>query len=355
MVGATSVAIWRQRSRLKSLLPLLLPLFIAVLATLVASCSDEGQAVALNGATMGTTWQVTVAAPPATLDRDTLERAIDAELDRINAQMSTWDDGSVLSRFNAFDGDDWFEVPPETLEVVEAAQALSALSAGAFDVTVGPLVNLWGFGADGVGRALPAEADVDAARRRIGYGKLQTRRDPPALRKTQGDLYVDLSAIAKGYAVDRLAGIAEDFGLANYLVEIGGELRTRGHNAHGEDWRIAIERPVPGERAVHRVLRISGEAVATSGDYRNFFEVDGQRYSHTIDPRTGRPVTHTLASVTVVHASALAADALATALSVLGPQDGVELAEREGIAALFVTHHGEALRETATAAFEGYR
>jgi thiamine biosynthesis lipoprotein len=237
-------------------------------------------------------------------------------------------------------------------DLVELAQSISALSDGAFDVTVGPLVNLWGFGPETQPFRIPeAQAIVDA-RERVGYRKLHCRPQPPALRKDQPDLYVDLSGIAKGYGVDRIADILEQAGVAAYLAEIGGELRAKGTKPGDKPWRIAIERPSADSREVYRIVPLKDAAMATSGDYRNFYEHDGRVYSHTIDPSTGRPVEHLLASVTVITEDCATADGLATALLVLGPERGVELAESLGLAAFFVSRINGEYTHRATSAFD---
>ncbi|MFW5724231.1 MAG: FAD:protein FMN transferase [Halochromatium sp.] len=317
---------------------------------------SEPRVLALRGSTMGTSYSVQIVAPPAELDRDALAAAIDARLADINRRMSTYQPSSELSRFNHSQTTDWFLVSPELVAVVAAARAVSAASAGAFDVTVGPLVNLWGFGPTPSADDLPTAGDLQAARARVGWRQLEVQSQPPALRKSRPDLSVDLSAIAKGYAVDRLAELVEAHDLEDYLVEIGGELRGRGVNGRGEPWRIAIERPEASRRAVFEVVALRDIGMATSGDYRNFVEIDGKRYSHTIDPATGRPVDHRLASVTVLADDCMQADAWATALLVLGPERGLELAEQLGLAALFIEHApaasaGEAFVSQATTAF----
>jgi thiamine biosynthesis lipoprotein len=300
---------------------------------------------------MGTTWSVQITHPPADLDQAALYERIGAELAAVNDRMSTYQADSELSRFNAADTTDWFPVSAELTRLVDTAIAVSTLTDGAFDVTVGPLVNLWGFGPEVKADQLPAQAEIDAALARVGWHLLATRADPPALRKAQADLYVDLSAIAKGYGVDRLADLLEDAGITDYLAEIGGELRGRGLNAAGEPWRIAIERPDAARRAVLRVVALTDLGMATSGDYRNFFELGGKRYSHTIDPVTGRPVDHQLASVTVLAERCAEADAWATALLVLGPERGMTLANDRGLVALFVERFGDELRITESTAF----
>ncbi|MCG6943328.1 MAG: FAD:protein FMN transferase [Thiohalocapsa sp.] len=327
-----------------------------MLFLLLAGCGPREQTLALAGSTMGTTWSVQVPHPAADLDQAKLYEDISAVLEEVNGRMSTYQPSSELSRFNTATTTDWFPVSAELERLVATALAVSKATGGAFDVTVGPLVNLWGFGPEVHPDEIPPQADIDAARARVGWHRLHTRAAPPALRKDRPDLYVDLSAIAKGHGVDRVAELLEGKGLTDYLVEIGGELRGRGVNAQGEPWRIAIERPDPGRRAALRVVALTDQAMATSGDYRNFFEVNGKRYSHTIDPATGRPVVHDLASVTVVAERCGDADAWATSLLVLGPQKGMALANKRGLATLFVERLApkgkeEELRITESAAF----
>jgi thiamine biosynthesis lipoprotein len=215
-------------------------------------------------------------------------------------------------------------------------------------------VNLWGFGPDVRPDTVPDEAEIEAARARVGFRFLDTREQPPALRKQRPDIYVDLSAIAEGYAVDAVARLVESHGLLNYVVEVGGELRARGRNQDDQPWKIAVEQPIADESRPERLLHVDGVGVATSGVYRNFFEADGHHYSHIIDPKSARPVTHDLASVTTIADSTMRADALATGLLVLGPDAGYALAEREGIAALFVRRVGHELVERSTPAFAAY-
>lgn len=332
-------------------------LAFAALALLLAACGSGGRppVLALEGTTMGTLYSIKVAHPPAGLQQDALAARITAELDSLVALFSTYEPDSVLARVNASRSTDWLDVPAALVEVLAEARRVSELSDGAFDVTVGPLVDLWGFGPVFTGDRIPEPAAIEALRARVGYANIELRTDPPGLRKAHPEIRIDLSAIAKGYAVDRIAALLEADGIDNYLVDIGGELRGRGHNAAGAPWRIGIEHPVAGEHAVQAVIGIEAIGVATSGDYRNFFERDGQRYSHTIDPRTGRPVTHALASVTVIDPQTMRADALATALLVLGPEAGYALAERAGLAALFISRGAEGLVERETAAFGRYR
>ena len=236
--------------------------------------------------------------------------------------------------------------------MLEAAREISDRSGGAFDVTVGPLIELWGFGPSGSISDRPDPHAVRAALERVGYRRLEIRRAPPALRKDR-DISVDLSAIAKGHGVDRVAALLRASGCSDFMVDIGGEVAARGVNPAGRAWRVGIEVPDPDlVGAVQRVVTLRDTGVATSGDYRNFLDLDGVRYSHTVDARTGRPVDHRLASVSVVHESVMWADGLATALNVLGPDAGFELAEREGVAALFLIRRAADFEERYTRAMQ---
>nr|VFK27327.1 MAG: thiamine biosynthesis lipoprotein [Candidatus Kentron sp. MB] len=311
-----------------------------------------------TGAIMGTYYSVKVtrdlAAPMdgrKDIDSKRLEKDIEAILVRIDGNMSTYRKESELSRFNASASTDWFPVSQDLYTVVDEALSVSRLTDGAFDITIGPLVNLWGFGPEKNEGDVPSTAELRATMARTGYRKLVTRDIPPALRKDHPRLYLDLSAIAKGFAVDRIAEHLEEMGFVDYLVDVGGELRARGKSAKGKPWRVAIEKPVPGQRGIHRIITVDDRAVATSGDYRNFFEQDGKRYSHTIDPKSGQPVTHTLVSVTVLDALAMRADALATAISVLGPEAGYALAERENIPVWLITKTEQGFRDLSTPGF----
>lgn len=339
-------------TRRRQSLALAMPILAA--GALLFACSGGDAVIELRGHTMGTTYSVKVSGRRSEEELASLQAAISERLERVNALMSTYLPDSELSRFNAATSTDWFPVSDELAGLVEEAHGISLLSGGAFDVTVGPIVNLWGFGPDEVPPGPPDEAAIEAASERTGYRKLDVRRAPPALRKSRPDIYVDLSAIAKGYGVDQLADLLERNGIDSYLVEIGGEVRGRGLKPGGEPWRVAVEVPDPAAREVYRVITLGDAAMATSGDYRNFYERDGRRYSHTIDPATGRPVTHALASVTVIDTECARADALATALLVLGPDRGLALAESGGIAALLITREGDTYRSRATSALATY-
>ena len=307
-----------------------------------------------DGATMGTTFAVRVVTAHTWDEsrRSEIGDRIQAALDDVESKMSHYRSSSELSRFNQLRATTPFPVSSETFDVVRHASELSEMTGGALDITVGPLVNAWGFG--------PVEPDVlppDTAllmrlRTHMGYTKLELDPAGLTLRKTDPDLECDLSAVAKGYGVDRVAEVLREEGLTRFLVEVGGEIVAAGANQQGGPWRIAIERPVM-EGGVQRVVLLNGRAMATSGDYRNVREIDGRLFSHTIDPRTGWPVAHQLASVSVVAELCVVADGLATALEVLGPDDGYALAVERGWAALFLVRDDTgAIIERATPAFE---
>ena len=292
---------------------------------------------------MGTTFNVKIVVAANEEPAQEMQQHLRQVLDDIEGLASTYMQDSELSQFNRTSSTDWIEVSQRLCHLVTRALAVSELTHGAFDITVGPVVNLWGFGPAGNRDEPPADADIEVLLARVGFGKLQTACDVPALRKAHADLYIDLSGWAKGYAADKLADLLIDRGIENFLVEVGGELRAQGLNASGTVWRIAIEKPTLHTRDIQSVLNVSNTGLATSGDYRNFFEYSGSTYSHTIDPRSGRPVTHQLASVTVLHESAATADGMATALLVLGPDDGLALANELGIEAIFVVRGPQGL------------
>jgi len=290
----------------------------------------------ISGPTMGTSYTVRW---PATsgVNPDSIQERVAARLEEINSMMSTFDPESELSRFNVSDSTEWFPVSAETALVVAKGLEISRLSSGAFDPTVGRLVGLWSFGADRRSYVPPDQAAIDGALEAVGAKYVAVRTDPPAIRKLRGDVRLDLSAIAKGYGVDAVSELLVTLGLHDTMVEIGGEVRTRGTKL-GHPWTIGIEKPSALPSGLSATIVLRDMAMATSGDYRNYFEKDGVRYSHTIDPQTGRPVTHSLASVSVISADCMTADALATTFMVLGPEKGLQFAEDHEIAAYFLTY-----------------
>ena len=288
----------------------------------------------LQGSTMGTTYNVKYS-PIDTVDDAVMHRRIDDILIRVNRLMSTYDPDSELSRFNQFRSTVPFELSPQTLFVMHEAQRLSALTQGALDVTIGPVVNLWGFGPTKRPEVIPTQAQIQQVLQQVGVDKLVL--DNTTAIKLNPDLYVDLSPIAKGYAVDAVVEALLAQGVTSYLVEIGGEMRVAGTKVDGQRWRIAIEKPVTNERILQRIIEIGDKGIATSGDYRNYYEQDGVRYSHLIDPLNGMPVAHNLVSVTVVHSSTMTADGLATALMIAGADEAKAIAEYNQLAVLLIT------------------
>lgn len=321
---------------------------LLILLFLISGC-DQSELLTIRGNTMGTTYMVKVV--DASEVEQELKTEIESELHRINLLMSTYTEESELSRLNIAETDTWFTLSSETLKVMTASLRFSQLSGGAFDMTVGPLVNLWGFGPMAGSDEIPSSDAVGRARAKVGYQWVEI--DGNRLKKNR-DVYIDLSAVAKGYGVDRLVELLENKGLKNYLVEIGGELRARGQNERQEFWVIAIESPEVAARSLFKALSIEDIAVATSGDYRNFFEIDGKRFSHTIDPLTGYPVEHSLASVSVLAETALLADGWATTLNVMGEEKGMALAEEQNLAALFIIRSEDGFKEAPSSAFKAY-
>ncbi len=313
---------------------------IALFATqfLRSGVDDEADVLTHRfvGPTMGTQYTVKVVASGLGEARQgQLAQAIVDQLEGVNAEMSTYRPDSALSQINARKDTAAVSVSPALAAVLTEAVAIHGASGGAFDVTVGPLVNAWGFGPDGRQKT-PTVPEINALKSRVGQSLLGWDRSAKTLSKGHPEVYVDLSAIAKGYAVDRVARALDDLAQRNYYVDVGGEVRVRGKNADGVPWRVGVERPDAGRGAVQEILHLEAMSVATSGDYRNYYEQNGARISHTIDPRTGRPITHGLASVTVLHRDCMTADAWATALNVLGPKDGPALARERGLAVLFI-------------------
>ena len=288
------------------------------------------------GPTMGTQYTVKVVERDLTEARQgQISQAILDQLESVNAEMSTYRPDSFLSRLNAQRDENAVTVSASLATVLAEAQRLHAASSGALDVTVGPLVNAWGFGPEGR-RKTPTNAELTTLQAHVGQRLLRFDASAKTLAKGHPDVYIDLSSIAKGYAVDRVAKALSALGLENYYVDIGGEARVLGLNADGVPWRVGVERPDGGRGGVQEILHLRGMSVATSGDYRNYYEQNGRRISHTIDPRSGRPIEHRLASVTVLHADCMTADAWATAFNVLGPKEGLALAREQGLAALFI-------------------
>ena len=329
---------------------ILLPLFCLLS---LSSCQLEQprQVHEFAGLTMGTTWSVMINAGTLPLPRQRIQAQFETILNRVNKEMSTYLPGSKLSRINATGSTGQLPVSAPLMHVLQAARELSLSTRGAFDVTAGPLVNLWGFGPEQE-FTVPTQEQIESVLHLVGYEKLHLDPATSTLEKSAGGMFIDLSAIAKGFGVDEVAVYLDLLQLDNYLVEIGGEIRAKGVNHKNIPWQVGIEQPVAGTRGVRQIITLEDMAMATSGDYRNYFEHEGIRYSHTIDPRTGRPVSHGLASVTVLHPSTMLADAWATGLLVLGLEQGYAMALENELAAYFIVRTDTGFEELNSPAFQ---
>ena len=323
---------------------------------LLSACKESAgfNQIQFVGPTMGTEYHVNVVVRKGDIVDENLDRLITERLRAISQSMSTYIADSELSLINSDQSQQWLKVSDQLFEVLWIAQQVSRLSAGAFDITIAPLVNLWGFGPDYLEEGqIPSEIEVAALLQQVGFEHLELNSESKTIKKNQ-NLTLDLSAIAKGYAADDLGRLLQSLGYQNYMVEIGGELALKGHNVQGTAWRIGIESPSLTHAKVNQAIAVSDVGVATSGNYRNYFERDGQRYSHAIDPITGKPITHNLASVTVVANSAAEADALATAINVLGYSAGKAMAEKNQLAVYFIIKRGDKFVSDYTANFSRY-
>lgn len=304
---------------------------------------------------MGTTWTISFANPDGRIDTQALDIALQLALQPITEQMSTWETDSVISRINAAE-QGWYQLPDGFFHVLSTALDVAAQTKGAYDPTLGRLVELWGFGPGGTITTTPDDKDIRAALNLAGWHRTAINTEHRGIWQP-GGLRFDLSSIAKGYGVDQMAAVLDQHAIEHYLVELGGELKARGQNPQGTRWALAIETPETGpDSALQQDTKgISGEsgqvsssslpislsdcAIATSGDYRRYFQADGRRYAHTLDSRTGRPLDHNLASVSVLHSECMLADALATALLCLGPEHGPAYARAHRIPAIFMHRH----------------
>ena len=324
---------------------------LSVLALSACWPEDQPDALRVEGKTMGTTYHVTVVDGPDTLDAVQLSALVEETLAGVLAHVNNWDPTSEVSRFSASDSTEPVQMSDDLATVMAESMRIHALSGGVFDVTLAPLIDLWGFGPKKPGEPVPTDAEIAGALSTVGQSEYLVL-DGHSLRKTIPGVTLNLSAIAKGYGVDAVGRAIEAAGGQRWLVEIGGDLASKGLNAANEPWVIGVERPDAASQTVQVILPVSDLGMATSGDYRNYFEQDGVRYSHIIDPTTGRPITHGTASVTVLADSGMTADGLATALLALGEERALPLAEAEGIAVMFITRKGETFETATSSAFD---
>lgn len=305
----------------------------------------------LHGTAMGTRWSTKLVAPPS-IQLDKLQRVIEKTLDRLISEMSNWIPSSNITAFNMAEAGSWHVLPDDFFHVLQYALAVARETNGAYDPTVAPLVALWGFGPDALRRRLPSDPEIAAARSSCGWSRITLDPQRKSARQP-GGVHLDLSSVAKGFAVDQLADVLRLAGFDSFLVEIGGELRGRGVKPDGLPWWVEVEQPLTDEpnRAGSGpgiVVALTGLSIATSGSAVHTYDIDGRRISHTVDPRTGRPIEQGIVSVTVLHSECMRADALSTAITVLGPDEGMKLAVRLGLAARLVTFGPRGLSEAIT-------
>ncbi len=332
-------------------------LFLTISAFLFtfSSCSDRKQELEkypFSGTTMGTTYSVSIVDEPQKFLNTNIHLSVDRLLIEINKQMSTYIPNSEISKFNASQDTSWFKVSKDFALLVDEAKTLSVDSENAYDVTIGPLVNLWGFGAEEYSGEIPNEKEIAEIKKIIGTDKIEVDLAKSSIRKLVPNLYLDLSSIAKGFGVDQVGQLIEEYRFANYMVEIGGEVRTKGVNEKGENWKIGIS--APEGRNLQKVIAITDMSVATSGDYQNYKEENGVRYSHLIDPRIGKPIMHNLASVTVLHQNCRTADALATAINIMGHEEGYSFALKKELPIFMIVRDSNTFIEKMTPQFNEF-
>jgi thiamine biosynthesis lipoprotein len=317
-------------------------LALGALALALAGCATgHPYSPTLRGETMGSAWTVQLSAA-VTADRvPALQAGAQAQFDAVNLALSTWRPDSALSRFNENDSGEWVDIDPELAKVMSYGLGLAESSGGAYDLTVGPLVNLWGFGPDPQRDAAPDPAAIESARARVGWRKVEVDLANHRARKAPG-VRVDLSSLGKGRGVDRVAAYLDAQGVTNYLIDLSGKLRARGVSSSGRPWLVGVEQPAADDpsgapRTVESAVSLRDSSIATSGDYRKYFESGGKHYSHIIDPRTGWPVTHATLSATAIASTCMEADALATAYMVMAPDAALRLADAAGVPALWIS------------------
>ncbi|WP_347988977.1 FAD:protein FMN transferase [Methylomonas sp. AM2-LC] len=316
-----------------------------LLFLLLAACTSEPQFQKIEGLTQGTTFHITYWSE-VPVNTKAIEAEVGKVLEDIDKNLSNYRKDSTIELFNANTSTSPQDVGDEIVTLVRVSQTVSQLSQGCFDLTVKPIFELWGFNTDEL--KIPAQDVIQKTLDQVGMSKLEVV-DDTHLQKKQANVTVDVSAVAQGYSVGKISDVLEQFSVENYMVEIGGELKTHGHKPGGQAWVIAVEKPLPGERSIHKVISMPKDksmSVMTSGTYRHYFDANGQRYSHILDARTGKPVTHNLVAVTVLHENPTIADAWSTALLCLGYQDGLNLANSEKINAIFIRQQDSELLET---------
>lgn len=314
-------------------------LFLILILLITSGCWRR-QATQFAGETQGTTYHIKVVPQSCRQGRAELQRRVEYRLNEIDLTLSNYREDSELSSLNRAPVGEWIELNRDLYAVLKASEQISQASAGVFDITVAPLVNLWGFGPKKKTQTIPRDAEITAAQADIGYRYLELDVSAARVRKKR-ELEIDVNAIAQGYTVDQLAEVLSAAGCTDFMVEVGGELRLAGRNPDNKLWQIGIEKPGEGFVDAQEVVAATDVGVTTAGDYHDYFEKNGERFSHTIDPRSGRPVAHKLASVTVIASNAMLADGYDTVLEVLGPEEGFRFAEQHKLAAYFIVREGD--------------
>lgn len=328
-----------RRAVLYSLLPLV-----------IAACSPAINQIDVSGETMGTTY--TLKAIGEGINKTDIKQQVEALFERINAQMSTWRPDSEISRFNRVRTGGWFEISDEFMLVLDTAHRINQQTGGAFDVTVGGLVKLWGFGPSIRRNKAPESKAITEQLGHTGPATFAIDLSRNMIRKVDPEMQLDLSGIAKGYAVDAVAEILAQSGSDDFLVEIGGEVRASGRRLDGAPWRVAIEKPDTQGRSIQAAVSLDNAAIATSGNYRDYFQIGNKRYSHIIDPKTGSPSNNGVASVSVITDDVMTADALATGLMVMGAEKALTLAAKNNLAVMIIERDGNEFRVFSSGGFD---
>jgi thiamine biosynthesis lipoprotein len=324
-------------------------------ALFLTACDQPKTVQKFEGYAQGTTYHISFWSAQKNVDATALQQAVDNELKRLDEQLSNYRDDSAIEKFNSTNSTQPQEISAEIVDLIEKTRAVTQATQGCYDLTIKPLFDLWGFKSESL--TLPTPAALQQTLSQVGFSQLETL-DATHLRKKVPNLKIDLSSIGQGYSVSQVAAILEAQGAENYLVEIGGELQTRGKKPDNSAWRVALEKPLSGERSMHKIVSINQAepfAITTAGTYRHFFDVAGRRYSHILNAKTGEPVTHQTVSVSVFSDNATTSELWDTALLCLGREAGIEVANQAGIAALFIEQEGEAFNEFKSTAFENLK
>ena len=326
---------------------------LLLVGILLVGCDRSREIVLFQGNRQGTTYHIKVVMEAGSPEKERVEKRVNEIFDRIDLDLSTYREDSEISRFNSMKSTEWISLSPTVVALSALAGEVSRKTSGCFDLTIKPLFDLWGFSSFGA-QKVPDDAEIQKVLKHIGMNGIEVDLEGSRLRKKDPELQLDLSSIGQGYTVGEIAKLLESMGFSDYLVEIGGELKVRGQKPDGVNWRVAVEKPTPFSEQVQKLIDIretQGTAIMTAGTYRHFFEQGGQVYSHILDPRIGRPVSHHLLSVTVLHEDPTLADLWDTALLCVGEAEALRIAEEEGLKVLLIADHDHQLVERMSKAF----